>query len=462
MLNYFNFKKFGDGYLITNDLGRYVFLSTDEFVALLKSHDNLPYDTKKQLEDNYFLYNDSKISFSEKILNEMRDSKNYLFKSTQLHIFVVTTACNLNCIYCQAQNGTDKPNGFMTEEIAKKAVDIALESPTIDLEFEFQGGEPLLNFEIIKFIVIYAKSKSNNRNINFSVVTNLTLITGDMIDFLKEHNITVSTSIDGNEELHNKNRPCYDNLGTFKKVIEKVDKLKSAGINVGAIQTTTKFSLDKYEDIIDTYIKMGFENIFLRSLTPLGSANKSFNEIGYTADEYVEFYKNSLNYILERNINGVSIKEGHALIFISKILAGVSPNYMELRSPCGASIGQIAYYYDGRIYTCDEGRMLAEMGDESFLIGNVNTHTYDKIMNSSICKTVCSASILESLPSCSDCVYQPYCGICPIVNYALTGDIYEKTPKGYKCKIYFGMLEIIFDILKNNDKTYENIFRSWF
>lgn len=77
--------------------------------------------------------------------------------------FVVTNSCNLKCVYCQAQNGNEIPNGFMTEEIAERAVDVALTSPNDNLSFEFQGGEPLANFSVIKHIVEYTELKKNQK-----------------------------------------------------------------------------------------------------------------------------------------------------------------------------------------------------------------------------------------------------------------------------------------------------------
>ena len=132
---------------------------------------------------------------------------------------------------------------------------------------------------------------------------------------------------------------------------------------------------------------------------------------------------------------------------------------MELRSPCGASIGQMAYYYDGNIYTCDEGRMIAEMGIPEFRLGDVEAENYDELMESQVCKITCQASILESIPNCCDCVYHPYCGVCPVVNYALENNIYSREANNYKCKIYKGMLDAIFDRL-DNTKIME-IFKSW-
>ena len=133
---------------------------------------------------------------------------------------------------------------------------------------------------------------------------------------------------------------------------------------------------------------------------------------------------------------------------------------MELRSPCGASIGQMAFNYDGNIYTCDEGRMIAEMGDQSFKIGTVNDD-YTSLVSSNACKICSSASVIEALPECCGCVYQPYCGICPVVNYALDGDVFARQSNNYKCKIYKGMLDVLFSILEKEDKQEMEILYSW-
>ena len=175
----------------------------------------------------------------------------------------------------------------------------------------------------------------------------------------------------------------------------------------------------------------------------------------------MDFYRKTLAYILKINRSGYFMSEGHAKTFLMKLIDGFSPNYMELRSPCGAALGQLAYYYDGNIFTCDEARMLYEMGDDSFCVGNVDMSDYNSILESKVSALASKASVLESLPSCSDCVYQPYCGVCPVVNYAINQDVYETTPREYKCKIYSGMLENIFDYFYHNDTENTDIFRRW-
>ena len=461
MINYFNFKRIRDQYLLTNDFGRYIFITPEQFRELIEKGKVTDSVINNRLKKNAFVFESSVEAFLDDFENHMINAKKYLFLATQLHIFVVNTACNMQCVYCQAQNGTDIPNAYMSKATAQAAVDIALQSPSKYLQFEFQGGEPLLNFDIIRFIVKYSQEKAGDKTIRYSIVSNLTLLTDEMVRFIRENDVEISTSLDGPAAIHNLNRPYRNGSGTYDDLKKKVTALRKNDIQVGAILTTTKNSLTRPKEIIDEYLASGFNRVLLRALTPLGCANQKWDEIGYTPQEFLKFYKDAFDYILELNLKGVYISEGIASIFLSKIIEGVAVNYMELRSPCGATLGQVAYYCDGNIYTCDEGRMIAEMGDDSFCIGTVYDNNYSDIADSRRCKGICSSSVLESLPSCCDCAYQPYCGVCPAVNYALYGDLYEKEPSTYRCEIYKGILDIIFDRLLEDDYAIRQIFRSW-
>lgn len=459
MINYFNFRKLNNRYLITNDLGRYMFVTNRELKSLITDNVDMNSEFGQVAAQNFFCFSGSEQAFSNYVKPYMRESKNYLFSSTSLHIFVVTNSCNMQCVYCQAQKGDCVPNEFMTKETAEGAVDIALSSPEKHLTFEFQGGEPLLNFDIIKHIVEYTKIKNTSKIIEFNLVSNLTMLNESIVDFIKENKIGLSTSIDGDQLLHNQNRTYRNGKGSFEDAVSGIRTLQKAGIFTGAIQTTTRNSLTHSKEIVDTYLELGLNNLFVRPLTPLGRANKSWESIGYSAKEFVDFYKKCFDYIIELNSNGIYLKEGHASIMLSKILEGRPVNYMELRSPCGAAIGQMAYNYNGDIYTCDEGRMLAEMGNDVFKLGNVYTSSYDDLINCENCKAVCVSSTLESLPNCFDCVYNPYCGTCPVVNFALKNDIINKEPNDYRCTIYRGILNVIFEALQDDKKA--EILKTW-
>ena len=292
------------------------------------------------------------------------------------------------------------------------------------------------------------------------MVTNLTLLTDEMLDFFVEKKFGISTSIDGPEFIHNLNRPFQNGTGTYYKTVEAINKIRSRGLQVGAIQTTTRASLKYPREIVRAYKELGFDGIFIRPLTPLGKASLSWDEIGYTPEEFIAFYQEALDEIIYINKAECFMKEDHSAILISRI-EGNFVNYMELRSPCGAGIGQMAYYSNGDIFTCDEGRMLYEMGDSTFRLGNVFNDSYSDIINNGICKTVCASSILESIPACCDCVYQPYCGTCPVINYAKSNDVIEKSPRGYRCKIYEGMLDYLFKQILIGNQEVMNILRSW-
>lgn len=459
-LNYFNFKKIEDSILMTNDLGRFCFIPERDFKNLLSGTLDKNSESYSELLKNRMIYEETDLGFSENARYDLLEVKRAIASATTLHIFVVTTACNMNCIYCQANNGKHPSNLYMDTVTAERSVDIALQSPSKVLAFEFQGGEPLLNFETVKHIVEYAESNKKDKVIEYNIVTNLTLLTDEMLDFFENNNVGISTSLDGPIYLHNINRPFINGSGTYNTLLQSIEKVKKRGIKIGAIETTTKFSLPYPKEIVRTYADLGFTSVFIRPLTPLGKADKNWLNIGYKPADFIDFYKKAVDEVIQLNLEGRSFREDHAGIFMRKIL-GYSTNYMELRSPCGAGIGQIAYYADGNIFTCDEARMLFEMGNNSFLLGNVYSSSYRDLVMNKACSATCAASILETIPSCCDCVYQPYCGTCPVINYAQSEDLLEKHPREYKCLIYSGILDHIFSLLHNNNNEIIDILKSW-
>ena len=459
-LNYFNFKKFHDSVLMTNDFGKYLFVGKEDFKKIISKQIDEKSELAKALIEKKMIYEESDLEYSSKNKYLMREIKGHVNTATALHIFVVTTNCNMACVYCQANNGVENSHLLMDKKTAERAVDIALQSPEYSLSFEFQGGEPLLNFEVIRHIVEYAEENKGDHEISYNVVTNLTLLTDEILEFFKEHHFGLSTSLDGNELVHNANRKYVGGKGTFSSVLRSVDKIRQSGLHVGAIQTTTRFSLNYPKEIVRAYADLGFDSIFIRPLTPLGKASMYWEKIGYTPEEFLGFYKEAADELIQMNREGIWIKEDHASILLRRI-SGQFVNYMELRSPCGAGIGQMAYYADGNIFTCDEGRMLYEMGEGAFCLGNVHEREYKDLIENGICRTVCASSILETVPACCDCVYQPYCGKCPVVNYAMNGDVLEKQPGGYRCSVYAGILDYLFEKFYENEKETVNILNSW-
>ena len=457
MIGPFYYERKGDLYLLTNDTGAYSLLSEEEFGHFRRNQ--MSYDTPKwkELEEKHFCHSGSLEGFLRHSENAIRDGNSYLFEATSLFILAVTNECNNRCIYCQA-NG-NKKTCHMSEEVAEAALQKIAQSPSEKITIEFQGGEPLVNYRIIKYVIERAEVILKNKDVQFAVVSNLSLVTPEIADFFKKNNVSVSTSLDGPRSLHDLNRPSASGKSSYDEMIRGKKILNSAGIYLGAIETTTAYSLEYPTEIVDTYQKLGFHQMFLRPLTRLGEAASNWGKVGYTPERYLEFYKACLKRIIDYNLKGYDLMEYHAALFLSKIIRGKAVNYMELRSPCGAGLGQMAITADGNVYTCDEGRMMAEIGDESFRIGNVFLDDYDNWIESPCCHAVCSASLLDTLPTCSSCVYKPYCGVCPVVNYAINGNIVKVSKD--KCKIYKGILDALFEYIIRVDPSILKIFAEW-
>ena len=371
MLNHFNFKRFNKGFLITNDFGKYLFLSNEEFQKYLSDNINKEDELYQVLKSKYFILESKSDLLADDKIHAIREIKNYLFGSTSLHIFAVTNACNLSCIYCQAKDKSSLLGGFMSPEIGKKAVGLALQSPCQDLTFEFQGGEPLLNFGVIKDMIEECERTKGEKRVQYTMVSNLLALTDDKLEYLAKHNVKVSTSLDGPRNVQEFNRRMKIPGSSYDIVCEQYKKLQKCGIGGGAIETTTRYSLKYAREIVDEYLNIGMKGIFIRPLTPLGFAKADWDQIGYTPEEFLVFYKEAFNRILEINKEGTVFPEFLATYFLKKILQGYSFNYMELRSPCGAVTGQLSYYSDGSAYTRAEGRMASEMGDCAFKLGTV-------------------------------------------------------------------------------------------
>ena len=193
-------------------------------------------------------------------------------------------------------------------------------------------------------------------------------------------------------------------------------------------------------------------------MNPFGFSRSAWKKIGYDYKEFLAFYEESLEYILELNKKGIEIKEITAKYYLQKIFTESDPNYFESRCPCGAGIGQLAYNFNGDIYTCDAGRMLSVMDDENFRLGNVDDK-YRQLLDNAVVKSMCSASCLTGLSGCEQCAYQPYCGTCPIYNYVEQGSIYGQMPTNQRCLLSKATLDYLFVLLQNKDS--ERVLKSW-
>jgi uncharacterized protein len=460
----FRFHRMGSKVLLTNLVGEHLFVSSDEFAEL--AEDRLPLDSQlvRRLRAKHLVTQEDDLAPLDLLALKMRTRYRRLPDSTGLHIFVVSLRCEHSCPYCQvSRQSSDRARFDMSPETARRGLELAFRSPSPLLKIEFQGGEPLLNFGLVREIVLEAErlNEQHRKQLTFVIATNLALLDDHVLDFCGVHNIYISTSLDGPADLHNRNRPRPGG-DSWERVVDGVRRVRETiGTDrVSALMTTTLASLDRARDIVDCYAEQGFNEIFLRPLSPYGFAVKTKSYSAYDAARWVAFYEEGLDHILELNRRGVDFIERYAAIILKKMLTNDDPGYVDLTSPSGIGIGALVYNYDGDVYASDEGRMLAEMGDHTFRLGNVHTDSYSDIMLAESLLQPLEESFALSAPMCTDCAFEPFCGADPVYHYATAGDFVGRKPISDFCRRNMALFRLLLERFES-DGNARAVFLEW-
>lgn len=451
--------------LLVNEVGEFTFLPRDLFAKFIGKTLDREDSCYRTLKARHFLLDTPSNVPIELLATKYRTKKSFLQGFVKLHLFVVTLRCEHSCSYCQVSRVGESRSRFdMSEETARRAVELLFRSPSPALKVEFQGGEPLLSFDRIRQIVelVEATNESEGREIEFVIATNLALLTDQILSFCKEHSILLSTSLDGPEAVHNANRSRKGN-DSHALVLRNLAYAREAlgRDRVSAVMTTTRLSLEHPREIVDEYVRLGFDSIFLRAISPYGYAVKTGEALRYETEQFVVFYKEALARIIEVNRSGIEFVETYAQILLSKILTPFANGYVDLQSPAGAGLGVVAYNYDGDVYASDEARMLAEMGDHSFRLGNVHESSYEEIFGGDVLRALAASSILESMPGCCDCAFLPYCGSDPIFHYRTQGDAVGHRPTSAFCAKNMAIIRHLFELLRSGDQFVRDLLTRW-
>ena len=426
-----------DEYVLTNMAGEFAVVPRMGLVAYGAGNLSPTGDLYQELKSKHFLMDaDSNVALDLLAL-KVRTKLAPLANSTGLHIFVTTLRCEHSCPYCQVSRANDDRREFdMSEATALKGIDLTFRSPSPALKIEFQGGESLLNLGLIRFIIDEAKRRNQleKRELSFVIATNLAVLSEEALALCQEHDVLISTSLDGPADLHNKNRPRPGG-DSYERAVAGIKRCRLAlgRDRVGALMTTTVASLGRARDIIDEYIALDFGGIFLRPLSPYGFAIKTKSYERYDQSHWLDFYFEGLDYIIELNLGGFNFSEHYASLILRKMLTPFQPGYVDLMSPAGIGIGAIVYNYDGEVYASDESRMLAEMGDKTFCLGNVHRNSYAELMLSDALLDPLESSFADSVPGCAWCAFEPYCGADPVFHHATQGDSVGKKPLSAFC-----------------------------
>ena len=362
----------------------------------------------------------------EPMAGELKKKTSGVIKALCLHI---AHTCNLNCEYCFASQGKyHGERAVMSFEVGKRALDFLIENSgnRRNLEVDFFGGEPLMNFEVVKELVAYARSieKEKGKNFRFTLTTNGLLIDDDVIEFANRECSNVVLSLDGRKEIHDKYRVDYLGRGSYDRIVPKFQKLVSArgGKNYYMRGTFTHANPDFLEDI-KVMLDLGFTEL---SMEPVVTAPGDASEL--TAEDMpiiLEQYEKLAELMLQRDEEGKPFTFYHYMIDLKG-----GPCIYKRISGCGSGTEYMAVTPWGDLYPCHQF-----VGDDKFLLGNI----YTGVTNTEIQKEFGDCNVYAR-EDCRDCWAKLYCsGGCAANAYHSTGSV--RGVYKYGCELFRKRME---------------------
>ena len=362
----------------------------------------------------------------EPMAGQLKDKTRGVVKALCLHI---AHTCNLNCSYCFASQGKySGERAVMSLEVGKRALDFLIENSGTrrNLEVDFFGGEPLMNYQVVKDIVAYARSieKQHNKNFRFTLTTNGLLIDDDVIDFANREMSNVVLSLDGRKEVHDRFRVDYAGNGSWERIVPKFQKLVEArgGKNYYMRGTFTHANPDFLNDI-KQMLDLGFTELSMEPVVcaPGDPSELTQEDLPVVLDQYEKLAE----LMLERKKEGRPFTFYHYMIDLTG-----GPCIYKRISGCGSGTEYMAVTPWGDLYPCHQF-----VGDEKFRLGDI----YNGVTN-----TECQQSFAEcnvyARPECRDCWARLYCsGGCAANAYHSTGSV--KGIYKYGCELFKKRME---------------------
>lgn len=342
---------------------------------------------------------------------------------------LVTQNCNLRCKYCLGANESYINSNPMSFEILRKSIDRAIQSmlPNSSINFIFFGGEPLLNWELVKKAVLYIEKNSlkNEKKISvkYNITSNFTHIPKDFIEFAQKYDISVLIDIDGDCKIHNSMRPMRGGKPSYDKIISNIKKLENSNIHYEIRSTVTSENVGSISEISKIHKSLKGSACAFPTLTPVDSEGTILDP---------EMYPDPKVYFSE--INKIIKNEDYSLSNIcpSNVIAQRILKRELVKYDCGMLVGNtLAVTHDGYVYPC-----IYFIGQEDFKLGNVQDDINPMLQSN--CKSFFDKYSeklnVDNIDDCKDCAIRYICGGgCSVRILSLQGNDKETM----KAKKYF-------------------------
>ena len=358
--------------------------------------------------------------FTEDIYENYIDSfknRQPVVKALCLHI---AHDCNLACQYCFAEEGEyHGRRALMSFEVGKKALDflVANSGSRRNLEVDFFGGEPLMNWEVVKQLVEYGRSieEANNKKFRFTLTTNGVLLNDDILDFVNKEMGNIVLSTDGRKEVHDRMRPFRNGKGSYDLIMPKFKKVADSRnqTNYYVRGTFTHYNLDFSNDVL-SLADQGFKQISVEPV--VASPEDAYALRTEDLHQIFEEYDKLAVEMIKREKEGRGFNFFHFMIDLTG-----GPCVYKRLSGCGSGTEYLAVTPWGDLYPCHQF-----VGNEDFLLGNVD----DGIVRKNICEEFKQCNVY-SKPKCKDCFAKLFCsGGCAANSYNFHGNINDSYEVG--------------------------------
>ncbi|MBI3600137.1 MAG: radical SAM protein [Nitrospinae bacterium] len=336
-------------------------------------------------------------------------------------VCILSGDCNLRCAYCYADHVSYKgKRRGAKEEVIYRGVDFLLEEGggNREVNLTFFGGEPLLNFPVLKSALKYArrKAREKQRNIGFSLTTNATLLTEDIISFLDDEGVSITVSIDGSGHIHDAVRKYPDGRGSYDVILNNLQRLfkryRRKPVNA---RVTVVHGQVNIKDIFSHLSKIGFKDI---GFSPVSTDNPLYSLTGNDLDIFTGYFGELSEDYLKRAINGEKFGFSNLSNLLKLIHEGTNKNY-----PCGGGLGLMGMGIDGELYVCHRF-----INNSRFYLGNIKEGIDRNIQRDFFNKMHLNKKIL-----CQDCWARYLCGGGCYYEIELQSKGFEVPPTKY-CK----------------------------
>jgi His-Xaa-Ser system radical SAM maturase HxsB len=468
-LGFFRWGHIGGKILLTNDASEWALLTEAEFDDLLAGRVAEGHPRFEEFQRLGFVRDGLDL---DALATRIAQRNRHVRRGPHVHVLTLTQRRGSASANGQAD---EAPAADMSSETAESIVELALQgtSPSLSFELRGQGGEPLLNFDVLRHLVEFARSRNERaagKTLRFVLASNFTAMTEEIAEWLIANDVLVCTTLDGPAALHDQNRQSLGG-SEHADVVRWIEYFNRRYAELGrdprqwhvdALARVTKRSLGAWREIVDEYAARGMRSLHLRPLDSSRRDPGTWQAIGYTAEEYLDFYRNVLGHVLDLNRRGVDLTERLAAVLATKILTAEEPGIVDLQSPYGAGTGQIAYDVDGRVFPCDEAREVDASGDPIFELGHVRNLNVQGIARHPTVRAIAAASLLDVQPMCADCWNKPFCGFSPVRNFVAQGDLFGLRPACFECREHMAVSTRLFELLADeNDSATTEILKRW-